>query len=92
MPKRKFLATRNGLLTTTAALGLAAAMVASGVPARVHSAYADAVKVQAPQEPGFADVVEAVSPAVVFRPRKIRHQTRILEWIQFSGTGFGQPA
>lgn len=65
MPKRKFLATRNGLLTTTAVLGLAAAMVASGVPARVHSAYADAVKVQAPQEPGFADVVEAVSPAVV---------------------------
>ncbi|MCP4315195.1 MAG: Do family serine endopeptidase [Hyphomicrobiales bacterium] len=65
MPKRKFLATRNGLLTTTAALGLAAAMVASGVPARVQSAYADAVRVQAPQEPGFADVVEAVTPAVV---------------------------
>ncbi|MEX3008092.1 Do family serine endopeptidase [Hoeflea sp. TYP-13] len=65
MPKRNAHATRKGLLTTTAVLGLAAAMVASGVPARVQSAYADAVRVQAPQEPGFADVVEAVTPAVV---------------------------
>jgi serine protease Do len=65
MRKRNFLATRNGLLTTTAAFGLATAMVATGVPARVQSAFADAVRVQAPQDLGFADVVDAVTPAVV---------------------------
>lgn len=57
--------TRKGLLTTTAVLGLAAAMMTSGIPARVQSAYADAVRVEAPSVPGFADVVEAVTPAVV---------------------------
>ena len=57
--------TRKGLLTTTAVLGLAAAMMTSGIPARVQSAYADAVRVEAPSVPGFAGVVEAVTPAVV---------------------------
>lgn len=65
MPNKNYRIARKGFLTTTAVLGLAAVMVASGVPARVQTAYADAVRVQAPEAPGFADVVEAVTPAVV---------------------------
>jgi serine protease Do len=55
----------NRLLATTAIAGIAAAMLAVGVPMHTAPALADAVKVQAPQAPSFADVVEAVSPAVV---------------------------
>ncbi|MBC7279864.1 Do family serine endopeptidase [Hoeflea sp.] len=55
----------KGFLSTTAIAGLAAAMLATGVPAPVSGAFADAVRVEAPQAPSFADVVEAVSPAVV---------------------------
>ncbi|MEM6461259.1 MAG: Do family serine endopeptidase [Pseudomonadota bacterium] len=86
MPNIKFLATRNGLLTTSAAIGLAAAMVASGVPARVQSAFAEAVRVQAPQEPGFADVVEAVSPAVV----SVRVRSNVRP-VSSNGFDFGMP-
>lgn len=55
----------KGFLTTTAIAGVAAAMLATGLPAPVNGAFADAVRVEAPQAPSFADVVEAVSPAVV---------------------------
>ncbi|MAY60940.1 MAG: serine peptidase [Rhizobiales bacterium] len=55
----------NRLLATTAIAGIAAAMLAVGVPMHTNPALADAVKIQAPQAPSFADVVEAVSPAVV---------------------------
>ena len=55
----------KGFLTTTAIAGIAAAMLATGVPAPVTGAFADAVRVEAPQAPSFADVVQAVSPAVV---------------------------
>ncbi|KGF68223.1 serine peptidase [Hoeflea sp. BAL378] len=59
---RKF---SKGFLSTTAIAGVAAALLATGVPAPVSSAFADAVRVEAPQAPSFADVVDAVSPAVV---------------------------
>lgn len=52
-------------LKASTAAGLAAVMLAGGVPALVTPSYADAVSVQAPQVPSFADVVQAVSPAVV---------------------------
>lgn len=55
----------HGLLATTAIAGLAAAMLAVGVPVRTAPALADAVRVEAPQAPSFADVVSAVTPAVV---------------------------
>lgn len=86
MKKFKCRVSRNGLLTTTAVLGLTAAMMASGIPARVQSAYADAVRVQAPQEPGFADVVEAVSPAVV----SVRVRSDIKP-VSSNGFSFGGP-
>ena len=55
----------NRLLATTAIAAVAAAMLATGMPVATAPALADAVKVQAPQMPSFADVVTAVSPAVV---------------------------
>ena len=59
---RKF---SKGFLSTTAIAGIAAALLATGVPAPISGAFADAVRVEAPQAPSFADVVDAVSPAVV---------------------------
>jgi len=64
MPKL-FRTSPRRLLTTTAIAGLAAAMFATGIPAITTSALADAVRVEAPAAPSFADVVDAVSPAVV---------------------------
>lgn len=55
----------KGFLSTTAIAGVAAALLATGVPAPISGAFAEAVRVEAPQAPSFADVVEAVSPAVV---------------------------
>jgi serine protease Do len=53
------------VLKTTTVAGLAAVMLATGIPARVTESFAKAVTVEAPQVASFADVVEAVSPAVV---------------------------
>ena len=64
----KISAFRPGLKTvlrTTTVAGLAAVMLATGIPARVTESFAQAVSVQGPQVASFADVVEAVSPAVV---------------------------
>jgi len=55
----------HSLLATTAVAGLTAAMLTLGVPVRTEQAFAEAVRVEAPQAPSFADVVTAVSPAVV---------------------------
>jgi serine protease Do len=73
-------------LTTTAALGIAGVVAAAGVPPLVGLAQADAVKVQAPQAPGFADVVEAVSPAVV----SVRVSSNIAS-VSAEGSEFGGP-
>jgi serine protease Do len=53
--------------------GLAVAALTTGVPAVVSNSYADVVNVQAPQVPSFANVVDAVSPAVV----SVRVESRI---------------
>ncbi|MCF6370491.1 Do family serine endopeptidase [Rhizobium halophilum] len=53
------------VLQTSTVAGLAAVMLSTGIPAQVVESFADPVKVQAPQAPSFADVVSAVSPAVV---------------------------
>lgn len=77
-------AARIGLLTSTAVFGIAAVMLTTGIPTKIHSAYADAVRVQAPALPGFADVVEAVTPAVV----SVRVKSDIKP---VSSQGFGGP-
>jgi serine protease Do len=53
------------VLKTTTVAGLAAVMLSAGIPAQVTASFAEPVKVTAPQAPSFADVVSAVSPAVV---------------------------
>ncbi len=52
-------------LKASTVAGLAVVMLSTGLPAQVTSSFADPVKVNAPQPPSFADVVSAVSPAVV---------------------------
>jgi serine protease Do len=52
-------------LKTSTVAGLAAVMLSAGIPAQVPSSFAEPVMVTAPQAPSFADVVSAVSPAVV---------------------------
>ncbi|CDZ73604.1 Peptidase Do [Neorhizobium galegae bv. orientalis] len=53
------------VLKTTTIAGLAAVMLSSGIPGQVVQSFAAPVSVTAPQAPSFADVVSAVSPAVV---------------------------
>ncbi len=53
------------VLKTTTVAGLAAVMLSSGIPAQIVPSFAAPVTVTAPQAPSFADVVSAVSPAVV---------------------------
>jgi serine protease Do len=53
------------LLATTAGVAVLAVAVDRNSLPFVANAYADAVRVERPQVPSFADVVEAVSPAVV---------------------------
>jgi serine protease Do len=57
--------TRNRLLAAAASVAIAGAIGFSAVTTGTAPVLADAVRVQAPQAPGFADVVEKVSPAVV---------------------------
>jgi serine protease Do len=59
------------VLKTSTVAGLAAVMLSTGIPAVTHS-FAAPVKIEAPQVPSFANVVDAVSPAVV----SVRVQSR----------------
>ncbi|MEP1091088.1 MAG: Do family serine endopeptidase [Rhizobiaceae bacterium] len=56
---------KTKLLGGVAAVGLASAFLVGGVVNPITPVLAEAVRVEAPQAPSFADVVEAVSPAVV---------------------------
>jgi periplasmic serine protease, Do/DeqQ family len=53
------------ILKSTTAAGIAAVVIAGAVPTLVTPSWAEPVQVQAPSIPSFADVVSAVSPAVV---------------------------
>jgi serine protease Do len=53
------------VLKASTVAGLAAAVLATGIPLEITRSYAEAVKVEAPSVPSFANVVDAVSPAVV---------------------------
>ena len=57
--------TRNRLLAAAASIAVAGAIGLGAVTTGTAPVLAEAVKVTAPQAPGFADVVERVSPAVV---------------------------
>ena len=55
----------NKLLAAAASLAIAGAIGMGAVTSGTAPVFAEAVRVDAPQAPGFADVVEKVSPAVV---------------------------
>ncbi|SIR15349.1 serine protease Do [Rhizobium sp. RU20A] len=82
------------VLQTSAVAGIAAVMLATGIPAAVTSSFAEPVKVATPQQvPSFADVVSAVSPAVV----SVRVESRVKPvsddgsyGFDFGGRGFDQ--
>src|SRR5258705_13280016 len=57
--------TRKRLMAAAATLAIAGAVGFGAVATGTAPVLADAVRVEAPQVPGFADVVERVSPAVV---------------------------
>ena len=71
------------VLKTSTVAGLAAVMLTSGLPASISQSFADPVKVEAPSVPSFANVVEAVSPAVV----SVRVQSRANP-VSEDGSGF----
>ncbi len=82
------------VLQTSAVAGIAAVMLATGIPAAVTSSFAEAVKVDSPQQvPSFANVVSAVSPAVV----SVRVESRVKPvsddgsyGFDFGGRGFDE--
>src|SRR5438445_11055528 len=57
--------TRKRLLAAAASVAVAGAIGVGALTSGATPVLADAVRVEAPQVPGFADVVERVSPAVV---------------------------
>jgi len=61
------------VLKASTVAGLATAVLATGVPLEITRSYAEAVKVEAPSVPSFANVVDAVSPAVV----SVRVESRV---------------
>ncbi|WP_246735948.1 Do family serine endopeptidase [Agrobacterium sp. a22-2] len=75
----------KSILKNSTAAGLAALMLSAALPAMITPAHAEAVKVEAPQVPSFADVVEAVSPAVV----SVRVQSDVQPASDESGFNFG---
>ena len=56
---------RKRLLAAVASIAIIGAAGLSAVTSGTVPVFAEAVKVETPQAPGFADVVERVSPAVV---------------------------
>jgi serine protease Do len=91
---------KNSLFSVKSALkasavgALAAGVIVSGVPQGIVAALAEPVTVQAPAVPSFADVVGAVTPAVV----SVRVQSNVDETadngngfsFNFGGEGFDQ--
>ena len=65
MSTNRFRPSFKTVLKTTTVAGLAAVMLSTGIPAEVSQSFAEAVKLDAPEVASFADVVDAVSPAVV---------------------------
>ena len=72
-------------LKASAAAGVAAVLFSATAPIAIPEALADPVYVKAPEVPGFADVVEAVSPAVV----SVVVESDMQPVAQNDGFGFG---
>ena len=80
---RKSSVYRAGIAAALLSSALVGGLLATGPLSAIVPAQAEAVRVDAPQQPGFADVVEKVSPAVVsVRVKSAIHDTAD------DGTGF----
>jgi serine protease Do len=77
----------TGMLAAATAVALAAGIGFGAVTAGTAPVLADAVRVDAPQAPGFADVVEKVSPAVV----SVRVRSNFQPASSEGGRSFGMP-
>ncbi|MCC2688404.1 MAG: Do family serine endopeptidase [Rhizobiaceae bacterium] len=60
-----FMTARKRLMAAVASIAIAGSVGIGAVTTGTVPVFAEAVRVEAPQAPGFADVVERVSPAVV---------------------------
>lgn len=76
---------RSRLLAAAASIAVAGAIGLGAVTSGTVPVLADAVRVDAPQAPSFADVVEKVSPAVV----SVRVKAKV-EQMSNDGEGFAQ--
>ncbi|MET0597359.1 MAG: Do family serine endopeptidase [Mesorhizobium sp.] len=65
MPNSTSLKTRGRLLAAAASIAIAGAIGFTAVTSGTAPVFAEAVRIDGPQAPGFADVVQRVSPAVV---------------------------
>jgi serine protease Do len=79
---------RKRLLAAVASVAIAGAAGLSAVTSGTVPVFAEAVKVEAPQAPGFADVVERVSPAVVSVRVKAKIEPASDADVQMFGRGF----
>ncbi|SES15513.1 Do family serine endopeptidase [Rhizobium sp. NFR03] len=82
---RSFRPSLKTVLKTSGVAGLAAVMLSTGIPAAVTNSFAEPVRITAPQQvPSFANVVDAVSPAVV----SVRVQSRANPVSEDASNGF----
>ena len=72
--------TRTRLLAAVASVAIAGAIGFGAVTTGTVPVLADAVRVDAPQVPSFADVVEKVSPAVVSVRVQEKIQPAVRRW------------
>lgn len=79
--------TRGRLLAAAASLAIAGAIGLGAVTTGTAPVFAEAVRVDAPQAPSFADVVEQVSPAVV----SVRVKAKTAAVSDRDGDAFGPP-
>lgn len=79
--------TRSRLLAAAASVAVAGAIGLGAVTTGTVPVFAEAVRVEAPQAPSFADVVEQVSPAVV----SVRVKAKIETTANRGGDFFGPP-
>ncbi|WP_275789870.1 Do family serine endopeptidase [Pararhizobium gei] len=82
--KNSLLPSLKTVLKTSTVAGLAAVMLSAGIPAAITHSFAAPVSVEAPAVPSFANVVDAVSPAVV----SVRVQSRANPVSDDAGNGF----
>ncbi|RUM97320.1 Do family serine endopeptidase [Pseudaminobacter arsenicus] len=79
--------TRSRLLAAAASVAIAGAIGLGAVTTGTAPVFAEAVRVDAPQAPSFADVVEQVSPAVV----SVRVKAKTAAVSDMDGDFFGPP-